>query len=133
MISILLVDDSRFMRMWLTRLLSQANYHVIGEAENGESAVHKFKVLRPSIIIMDINMPQMDGLTALEKINSIDPSAKIIMCSSIGQQSHIIESIKRGAKDFIVKPYFSNLIPIIENIISADLKPHQANGGLDKG
>ncbi|MFS0861074.1 response regulator [Fredinandcohnia sp. 179-A 10B2 NHS] len=112
---ILVVDDSRFMRSWLKRLLSDSGYSNIIEAENGVNAIRKYKSNSPDLVIMDITMPVLDGVHALREIMLIDGNAKVIMCSSLGQQSLIVETIKIGAKDFVVKPYFKNLVPTINN------------------
>ena len=75
------------------------------EAENGAKAVEKYQELKPDLVLMDITMPEMDGIQALKAIKAADPSATVIMCSAMGQQAMVIESIQSGAKDFIVKPF----------------------------
>ncbi|HSH36601.1 response regulator [Schnuerera sp.] len=102
---ILVVDDASFMRMMIKDILTKNGFEVIGEAENGLNAVEKYKELNPELVIMDITMPEMDGIQAVKEIKSIDPNAKIIMCSAMGQQAMVIEAIQAGAKDFIVKPF----------------------------
>jgi two-component system chemotaxis response regulator CheY len=102
---ILIVDDAAFMRMMLKNILSQNGYEIAGEASNGVEAVALYKELKPDLVTMDITMPEMDGITAVKEIKKIDPEAKIIMCSAMGQQAMVIESIQAGAKDFIVKPF----------------------------
>jgi len=103
--NILVVDDAAFMRMMIKDILVRNGYNVIGEAENGRKAVEKYKELNPDLVIMDITMPDMDGIQAVKEIKKIDPKATIIMCSAMGQQAMVIESIQAGAKDFIVKPF----------------------------
>ena len=103
--NILICDDAAFMRMMIKDILSKNGYNVVGEAENGAVAVEKYKELKPDLVLMDITMPEMDGIQALKAIKSNDPSACIIMCSAMGQQAMVIESIQSGAKDFIVKPF----------------------------
>ena len=103
--TVMLVDDAAFMRMMLKDILSNNGYQVIGEAENGMVAVDKYSDLKPDITIMDITMPEMDGLQAVKEIRAKDPQAKIIMCSAMGQQTMVIEAIQSGAKDFVVKPF----------------------------
>lgn len=103
--TILLVDDAAFMRMMLKDILTKNGYSVIGEAENGVKAVEKFKELKPDLCILDITMPEMDGIQAAREIKAVDSSAIIVMCSAMGQQSMVIESIQAGARDFIVKPF----------------------------
>ncbi|MCT4507988.1 MAG: response regulator [Tepidibacter sp.] len=103
--SILLVDDAAFMRMMIKDILVKNGYDVVGEAENGLKAVEKYKELKPNLVIMDITMPELDGIEAVKEIKKIDPAACVIMCSAMGQQGMVIEAIQSGAKDFIVKPF----------------------------
>jgi two-component system chemotaxis response regulator CheY len=103
--SILIVDDAAFMRMMIKDILSKNGYTVVGEAENGIKAVEKYKELQPDLVIMDITMPEMDGIQSVKHIKELNPEAKIIMCSAMGQQAMVIESIQAGARDFIVKPF----------------------------
>ena len=104
-IRVLVVDDAAFMRMMVKDILSQNGYDVVGEAENGLKAIEKYQELTPDLTTMDITMPEMDGITAVKEIKKIDPNAKIIMCSAMGQQAMVIEAIQAGARDFIVKPF----------------------------
>ncbi len=103
--NILICDDAAFMRMMIKDILTKNGYNVAGEAENGKVAVEKYAELKPDLVMMDITMPEMDGIQALKKIREVDPSATVIMCSAMGQQAMVIESIQSGAKDFIVKPF----------------------------
>lgn len=103
--TVLIVDDAAFMRMMIKDILAKNGYDIAGEAENGVKAVDKFKELTPDLVIMDITMPEMDGIQAVKEIKKIDGGATIIMCSAMGQQAMVIESIQAGAKDFIVKPF----------------------------
>jgi two-component system chemotaxis response regulator CheY len=105
MASILIVDDAAFMRMMIKDILSKNGFNVVGEAENGLRAVEKYKELSPDLVIMDITMPEMDGIQSVKQIKALNSSAKIIMCSAMGQQAMVIESIQAGARDFIVKPF----------------------------
>lgn len=102
---ILIVDDASFMRMMIKDILTKNNFNVVGEAENGIKAVEKYKELKPELVIMDITMPEMDGIQAVKEIKKVNNDAKIIMCSAMGQQSMVVEAIQAGAKDFIVKPF----------------------------
>jgi two-component system, chemotaxis family, chemotaxis protein CheY len=102
---ILIVDDAAFMRMMIRDILSKNGYDVCGEANDGQQAIEKFKELKPDLITMDITMPEMDGIQALKEIKKIEPNAKVIMCSAMGQQAMVIDAIQAGAKDFIVKPF----------------------------
>ena len=103
--NVLVCDDAAFMRMMIKDILGKNGYNVVGEAENGLKAVEKYAELSPDLVLMDITMPEMDGIAALKKIKSNDPNAVVIMCSAMGQQAMVIESIQSGAKDFIVKPF----------------------------
>lgn len=102
---ILIVDDAAFMRMMIKDILSKNGFNVLGEAENGAKAIEKFKELSPDLVIMDITMPEVDGIQAVKEIKKIDNAAKVVMCSAMGQQAMVIEAIQAGAKDFIVKPF----------------------------
>ena len=103
--NILICDDAAFMRMIIKDILTKNGYNVAGEAENGAKAVEKYAELKPDLVLMDITMPEMDGIQALKNIKAADPAALVIMCSAMGQQAMVIESIQAGAKDFIVKPF----------------------------
>lgn len=102
---VLVVDDAQFMRMMLKDILTKNGFEIIGEAKNGAEALERYKELKPDIVTLDITMPEVDGITALKNIKEYDPSAKAVMCSAMGQQGMVIESIQAGAKDFIVKPF----------------------------
>ncbi|HLR40976.1 MAG TPA: response regulator [Virgibacillus sp.] len=103
--NILIVDDAAFMRMMVKDILVKNGFIVAGEAQDGMEAVEKYKELSPDLVTMDITMPEMDGITALKQIKEINPGAKVIMCSAMGQQAMVIDAIQAGAKDFIVKPF----------------------------
>lgn len=105
MAKILLVDDAAFMRMMLKNTLEQAGYTDIIEAEDGAKAVETYNAEKPDLVFMDITMPNKDGLEALKEIRGNDPNATIVMCSAMGQEAMVIDSIKSGARDFIVKPF----------------------------
>lgn len=102
---ILIVDDAAFMRMMLKDILTRNGYEIAAEAENGLRAVELYREVRPDAVTMDITMPEMDGITAVKEIKKLDPGAKIIMCSAMGQQLMVMEAIQAGAKDFVVKPF----------------------------
>jgi two-component system chemotaxis response regulator CheY len=102
---VLVCDDAIFMRTMISDILSQAGYEVVGEAETGVQAVAKFKELKPDLVTMDIVMPDMGGIDAVREIVQHDPSARILMCSAMGQQALVVEAIQAGAKDFVVKPF----------------------------
>ena len=103
--NVLICDDAAFMRMMIKDILTKNDYNVVGEAENGQKAVEKYNELQPDLVLMDITMPEMDGIQALKAIREADPKAVVIMCSAMGQQAMVIEAIQSGAKDFIVKPF----------------------------
>ena len=103
--SVLICDDAAFMRVMIKDILTKNGYNVVGEAENGKVAVDKYMELKPDLVLMDITMPEMDGIESLKAIRAKDPNACVIMCSAMGQQAMVIEAIQSGAKDFIVKPF----------------------------
>jgi len=105
MARVLVVDDAAFMRKVLGDALAKGGHEVVAEAANGDEAVARFQEIRPDVTTLDITMPEKDGLAALKEILAFDPSAKVVMCSALGQESKVLESIKSGAKDFVVKPF----------------------------
>ncbi|MBL4933464.1 response regulator [Clostridium paridis] len=102
---VLIVDDAAFMRLSLKTILERNGYEVVGEAVTGVEAIEKYKIFSPDIVTMDITMPDMDGVKALEEIRKINPGATVIMISALGQETWIKKAIIAGAKGFIVKPY----------------------------
>ncbi len=115
---ILIADDTAFMRLTLRRLLEQNGHQVVGEAEDGADAVQQYAQLKPDVVTMDITMPNMDGLAALKAILKLDPAAKIVMCSAMGQQPLVVEALEAGAKDFIIKPFQpSKVIEAVEKAL----------------
>jgi two-component system chemotaxis response regulator CheY len=104
MAKILVVDDAEFLRLRISNMLTEDGHEVL-ESENGVQAVKMYQGETPDIVLMDITMPEMDGLTALKEIRSHDPKAKVVMLTALGQESIVLEAIKSGAKDFIVKPF----------------------------
>jgi two-component system chemotaxis response regulator CheY len=111
MARVLVVDDAAFMRKMVTDALTGGGHEIVGEAGNGVEAVARYQELRPDVMTLDITMPEKDGIAALKEIIAIDPSAKVIMCSALGQESKVLESIKLGAKDFVVKPFKPARLP----------------------
>jgi len=103
--SVLIVDDALFMRMMIKDILSKDGFLVVGEAENGVEAVEKYADLKPDLVTMDIVMPEMDGIEAVRNIIKMDPGAKVLMCSAMGQQPLVVEALEAGARDFIIKPF----------------------------
>jgi len=104
MATVLVVDDAEFLRVRISKMLTAEGYQVI-EAENGAVAVEKYKAEHPDVVLMDITMPEMDGLTALKTIKAIDPQARVVMLTALGQESVVLEAVKSGARDFVVKPF----------------------------
>jgi len=102
---IMVVDDALFMRATIKRILEQGGYEIAGEAENGQEAVDKYPQFKPDVVLMDITMPVMDGISAAKAILQSDPGAIVLMCTALGQQNMVIEAIKAGVKDYIVKPF----------------------------
>ncbi|MDE5697423.1 MAG: response regulator [Lachnospiraceae bacterium] len=105
MARVLLVDDAAFMRMTIKKMIEAEGYTVVGEAGNGAEAVQKYMEIQPDVVMLDITMPEMNGVDALRSIKEFDPKAKVIMCSAMGQQAMVAQAIQNGAKDFIVKPF----------------------------
>lgn len=114
MAKIMLVDDAAFMRMMIKKALTASGYTDFVEAQDGAEAVQKYGEEKPDMVIMDITMPNMDGLQALKAIRGNHPDAKIVMCTAMGQESMVVDAIKSGAKDFIVKPF--NQERIVETV-----------------
>lgn len=105
MAKVLIVDDAAFMRMMIKDILEKNGFEVIGEASNGVKAVELYKKEKPDVVTMDITMPDMDGIEAVKQIKAFDPNARVIMCSAMGQQTMVMDAIRAGARDFIVKPF----------------------------
>jgi two-component system chemotaxis response regulator CheY len=102
---ILVVDDAAFMRMMIKDIVTRNDYEVVGEAQNGFEAVEMYRKFNPDLVTMDITMPEKDGISAVKDILAIDSAARIVMCSAMGQQALVMEAIKAGARDFVVKPF----------------------------
>ncbi|MBU3098595.1 response regulator [Clostridium estertheticum] len=110
MARVLIVDDAAFMRMMIKDILEKNGFEVVGEASNGLKGVELYKTEKPDIVTMDITMPEMDGIEAVKAIKAFDPAAKVIMCSAMGQQTMVMDAIRAGARDFIVKPFQSDRV-----------------------
>ncbi|MBU3176454.1 response regulator [Clostridium estertheticum] len=110
MARVLIVDDAAFMRMMIKDILEKNGFEIVGEASNGLKGVELYKTEKPDIVTMDITMPEMDGIEAVKAIKAFDPAAKVIMCSAMGQQTMVMDAIRAGARDFIVKPFQSDRV-----------------------
>ena len=118
MAKVLIVDDAAFMRMMIKDILEKNGFEVIGEANNGIKAVELYKKERPDVVTMDITMPDMDGIEAVKAIKAFDATAKVIMCSAMGQQTMVMDAIRAGARDFIVKPFQADrVIEAIKKVV----------------
>lgn len=115
---VLVCDDAIFMRTMVGEILTRAGYEVVGEAGNGNQAVQKYRELRPDLTTMDIVMPEMGGIDAVREIIGEDPSARIVMCSAMGQQGLVAEALDAGARDFILKPFQpSRVLEAVERVL----------------
>lgn len=103
--TVLIVDDADFMRMVLKDIVTEMGLEVIAEAADGAQAVETYRTTRPTLVLMDITMPQMDGLQALKKIMELDPGAQVVMITALGQKDQVLACVKAGAQDFIIKPF----------------------------
>lgn len=120
-IKILVVDDAIFMRGLIRDIFARGPFVIAGEAENGAEAVRLYRELQPDLVTMDIVMPQMDGITALKEIMRLDPAAKVVMCSALGQEALIAEAIEAGARDFIVKPFQpARVLRVVQSVLGLD-------------
>jgi two-component system chemotaxis response regulator CheY len=116
---ILICDDAIFMRTMIADILTGAGFEIAGEAESGLQAVERYKTVKPDLVTMDIVMPDMGGIDAVKAIIAIDPDAKILMCSAMGQQSLVVDAIQAGAKDFVVKPFQpARVVDAVQRVLS---------------
>jgi two-component system chemotaxis response regulator CheY len=119
MATVMVVDDAAFMRVRAAKLLTDLG-HVVIQAENGREAVDLYASSRPDVVLLDITMPEMDGLAALKAIKQLDPGARVAMVTAMGQQAIVMEAIKAGAKDFVLKPFQpARVVAAIENLLAA--------------
>ncbi len=121
MARIMIVDDAEFMRMVIRDILVKQGHEVVAEVADGECAIQKYQEVKPDLVLMDIILPDMEGTKTLQKLLELDPRAKVVMCSSLGQKAVVMESIKIGAKDFIVKPFEPDkVLEVIKKVIGPD-------------
>ncbi len=117
MARVLVVDDAAFMRMRCTKMLSEKGYDVV-EAADGLEALKKYREHSPEVVLLDITMPNMDGIATLKKLIEIDPEVKVAMVTAMGQQSMVIEALKSGAKDFVIKPFdAARVLAAVEKLV----------------
>lgn len=115
---VLVVDDAIFMRKMVSDILEGHGMEIVGEADNGQLAVEKYKELKPDLVTMDIIMPEMNGIDSVREIMSVDPQARIVMCSALGQQALVQDALAAGAKDFLIKPFNpSRVIEVVTKIL----------------
>ena len=119
MARVLIVDDAMFMRMTIKKMLEAHGHSVAGEAGNGLEAVKKYMEIKPDVVLLDITMPEMNGVEALKRIREVDAKAKVIICSAMGQQEMVAQAIQNGAKDFVVKPFEeSRLVAAVNRVMA---------------
>ncbi len=117
-IRVMTVDDSTFVLSKLKTIFEESGMSVVGQAKNGLEALSLYKKCHPDVITLDINMPEMDGLSALENLKRLDPNVKVVMCTSLGTKNKVIEALKAGAKNFITKPFLSErVIAVIKKTV----------------
>ena len=117
--TVLICDDAIFMRTMVGDILQQAGFEVVGEAESGLQAIEKYRALKPDLVTMDIVMPDMGGIDAVREITKLDPAARVLMCSAMGQQALVVEALQAGARDFVVKPFQpSRVLEAVERILN---------------
>lgn len=110
MATIMIADDAAFLRAMLKDVLEKAGHEVITEAANGIEAVDKYRAYRPDLVIMDLNMPEMGGIEALETIRQADPGARVVMCTALGHRHLIVDAVRCGALDYILKPFHTERV-----------------------
>lgn len=117
--TVLIADDSKFMRLWLRDMIgNNSRYKVVTEAKDGIEALDRCKEFLPDIVLLDITMPKINGIEVLKRIHEFNPDINVIMCSALGQKTLMLEALQNGAKDFIVKPYFGDLVSTLKNLDS---------------
>lgn len=122
-VRVLVVDDLPMMRAAIRKALSGDGFAVVAEAENGRDGVLAYADKRPDVVLLDIAMPVMDGITALDKLLTVDPAARVVMCSALGEQEMVMQALRRGAREFVVKPFTTErLVSAVSNVAHADTR-----------
>jgi two-component system chemotaxis response regulator CheY len=117
---ILIVDDTLFMRTLLKNILFSGGHDIVGEAADGDEAVAKYKDLKPDLVTMDVVMPKVNGIEALKQIRAMDPTARVVMCTAVGQEQMVKLAIKTGARGYIVKPFQApKVLEEIKNVLGS--------------
>jgi two-component system chemotaxis response regulator CheY len=116
--TILIVDDTLFIRTLLKNIFTSGGHTIAGEAADGEDAVAKYKELKPDLVTMDVIMPKMNGIESLKAIKRIDPNARVIMCTAVGQEQMVKLAVRSGARGYIVKPFqASKVLEEVNNVL----------------
>lgn len=122
-VRVLVVDDLPMMRAAIRKALSGDGFAVVAEAENGRDGVLAYAEKRPDVVLLDIAMPVMDGITALDRLLTVDPAARVVMCSALGEQEMVMQALRRGAREFVVKPFTTErLVSAVSNVAHADTR-----------
>jgi Response regulator containing CheY-like receiver, AAA-type ATPase, and DNA-binding domains len=117
---ILIVDDTLFMRTLLKNILFSGGHEIVGEAGDGAEAVEKYQALKPDLVTMDVVMPKMNGIEALKEIKKLDPGAKVVMCTAVGQEQMVKLAIKTGARGYVVKPFQApKVLDEVKNVLAS--------------
>ena len=117
---ILIVDDTLFMRTLLKNILFSGGHTIAGEAADGDDAIEKYRELKPDLVTMDVVMPKMNGIDALKGIKALDPNARVVMCTAVGQEQMVKLAIKSGARGYIVKPFQApKVLDEVKNILES--------------
>ena len=127
MARILIVDDSKIVRLHLNTILSKAGHEIIAEAENGMQAYHEYTKYKPDLVTMDITMPLLDGVRAVKKIINDYPQARIIMVSALDQKNMVIAAIQNGAKHYILKPFEADKVIAVVNAVLGNAEASSEN------
>ncbi len=121
-VRVLVADDASFMREMIREIIEPEGFEVVGQASDGVEAVEAFERLRPDLVTMDIVMPRRSGIDAVQEIRAIDPTARVVMCSALGQETLVMEALAAGAADFVVKPFRpDSVLSTLRKVLEKDL------------